>query len=148
MSQFLKQAWKVLVRDRVSKKTLAARRPGFEYIEHQDKQDNAFAPQSSAVPTVTHEQGEATVKIIKKGVAMRVVFFYPGEEGTYVDQAQVTLYESGLVHIQAASEETTTHVQNCEILWRFEVNAKGNGATSEAGLTRGQDRPFRVVKSE
>ena len=63
------------------------------------------------------------VKILKKGPAMRVIFFYPGEEGTYVDNAQVTLYENGIVHIASNQEESTTHLQNCEILWRFETEA-------------------------
>ncbi|MCM2324107.1 MAG: hypothetical protein NDJ90_12675 [Oligoflexia bacterium] len=54
---------------------------------------------------------------------MRVIFFYPGEEGTYVDNAEVTLYENGIIHIRSAQEETTTHLQNCEILWRFETDA-------------------------
>ncbi len=55
---------------------------------------------------------------------MRVIFFYPGEEGTYVDNAEVTLYDNGIIHIQSNQEETTTHLQNCEILWRFEVDAE------------------------
>jgi hypothetical protein len=61
--------------------------------------------------------------IVRKGSAMRVIFFYPGEEGTYLDNAEVTLYENGVVHIQSNQEETTTHLQNCEILWRFEVDS-------------------------
>ncbi len=65
--------------------------------------------------------GESVVKILKKGSAMRVIFFYPGEEGTYVDNAFVTLYENGIVHIKSNQEETTTHLQNCEILWTFEI---------------------------
>jgi hypothetical protein len=65
-----------------------------------------------------------TVKILKKGAAMRVIFFYPGEEGTYVDNADVTLYENGIIHIKSNQEETTTHLQNCEILWRFETDAE------------------------
>ena len=69
--------------------------------------------------------GEAThMKILKKGPAMRVIFFYPGEEGTYVDHAEVTLYENGIVQIASSQEETTTHLQNCEILWRFETEAE------------------------
>lgn len=55
---------------------------------------------------------------------MRVIFFYPGEEGTYVDSAHVTLYENGIVHIRSNHEETTTHLQNCEILWNFEVEGE------------------------
>jgi hypothetical protein len=53
-----------------------------------------------------------------------VIFFYPGEEGTYVDHADVTLYENGIVHIKSNQEETTTHLQNCEILWRFETDTE------------------------
>jgi hypothetical protein len=64
------------------------------------------------------------MKVLKKGAAMRVIFFYPGEEGTYVDNANVTLYENGIVHIKSHQEETTTHLQNCEILWQFETEAE------------------------
>lgn len=64
------------------------------------------------------------MKILKKGSAARVIFFYPGEEGTYVDHADVTLYENGIVHIKSNQEETTTHLQNCEILWHFEVDSE------------------------
>lgn len=69
------------------------------------------------------EVEESSMRVIKKGPAMRVIFFYPGEEGTYVDHADVTLYENGIVHINSNQEETTTHLQNCEILWRFETDA-------------------------
>jgi hypothetical protein len=65
-----------------------------------------------------------TLGVLKQGHAMRVIFFYPGEEGTYVDNAEVTLYENGIIHIQSNQEETTTHLQNCEILWRFETDAE------------------------
>ncbi len=67
--------------------------------------------------------GGSEVKVLKKGPAMRVIFFYPGEEGTYVDNANVTLFENGIVHIKSNQEETTTHLQNCEILWTFETEA-------------------------
>lgn len=68
--------------------------------------------------------GGTGVKVLKEGPAMRVIFFYPGEEGTYVDNANVKLFENGIVHIRSQQEETTTHLQNCEILWRFEVEAE------------------------
>ena len=58
--------------------------------------------------------------VLKKGMAQRVVFFYPGEEGTYVDNAEVTLFENGIVHIKTGFEEATTSIGSCEILWRFE----------------------------
>ncbi len=66
------------------------------------------------------------VRVLRHGTAQRVVFYYPGEEGAYVDQALVTLFENGIVHIRARSEETTTHLSHCEILWKFEA-AEGEG---------------------
>lgn len=59
--------------------------------------------------------------VLKKGTAKRIIFFYPGEEGTYVENAEVTLYENGIVHIECAHEETTAHLQNCEIIWKFDA---------------------------
>jgi hypothetical protein len=64
------------------------------------------------------------LRILKRGQAMRVIFFYPGEEGTYVDNAEVTLFENGLVHLRSQLEETTTHLQNCEILWRYRLEGE------------------------
>lgn len=62
--------------------------------------------------------------VLRKGRAMRVIFFYPGEEGTYVENADVTLYGNGIVQIRTAQEETTAHLQNLEILWKFQVDAE------------------------
>ena len=67
-------------------------------------------------------------KVLKHGPAARVIFFYPGEEGTYVDRPVVTLFENGIVHIRAHNEETTTHLQNCEILWEFSEQAEERSA--------------------
>lgn len=63
-------------------------------------------------------------RILKKGAAMRVIFFYPGEEGTYVDHAYVTLYDNGIVHIRSDHEESTTHLQNCEVIWKYGAEAE------------------------
>lgn len=63
------------------------------------------------------------LRVIKSAPAMRVIFFYPGEEGTYIDNVHVTLYENGIVHIRSNHEETTTHLQNCEVLWRYQLEA-------------------------
>ncbi|RYZ73345.1 MAG: hypothetical protein EOP09_02040 [Proteobacteria bacterium] len=68
------------------------------------------------------------VRVLRHGTAQRVVFYYPGEEGAYVDQALVTLFENGIVHIRARSEETTTHLSHCEVLWKFEAT-DGENAT-------------------
>jgi hypothetical protein len=74
------------------------------------------------------------LRILKRGPAMRVIFFYPGEEGTYVDNAEVTLYENGIIHLRSSQEETTTHLKNCEILWRFEVD--GDDRTNKFRLLK------------
>jgi hypothetical protein len=60
----------------------------------------------------------SALKVLRKGPAARVIFFYPGEEGTYVDNVEVILYENGIVQIASDQEESTTHLQNCEILWK------------------------------
>jgi len=78
------------------------------------------------------------LRILKRGQAMRVIFFYPGEEGTYVDNAEVTLFENGLVHLRSSLEETTTHLQNCEILWRFRLEGeeRASGGTGKIRLLK------------
>jgi hypothetical protein len=65
--------------------------------------------------------GSSSLRVLRQGLAARVIFFYPGEEGTYIDHAEVTLYENGIVHIRSAHEESSTHLQNCEILWAYEL---------------------------
>src|SRR5262245_2043483 len=81
-----------------------------------------FKKSGSKSGTTHHDDdGGSIVKVLKKGPAMRVIFFYPGEEGTYVDNSEVTLYENGVVHLRSSQEETTTHLQNCEILWTYET---------------------------
>lgn len=79
------------------------------------------------------------IRVLKHAQAMRVVFFYPGEEGTYVDDCMVTLFENGVVHLRAKSEETTTHLHHCEILWRYEIPADKNKG-------EGKDGNLRVLK--
>jgi len=59
------------------------------------------------------------VTVLKHGLAKRVIFYYPGEEGTYVDEAMVTIYENGIVHIVSKNEVSTTMLTNVEVLWDF-----------------------------
>src|SRR4051812_37766280 len=96
--------------------------------------------------TEGRDERKENMRIIRKGSAMRVIFFYPGEEGTYVDHADVTLYENGIVHISSNQEETTTHLQNCEILWRFETDAEDRAnkvrlLKPKQGATRDAEAP-------
>ena len=89
-----------------------------------------------AEPVEFHPARPLSVQVLKSGFAQRVVFFYPGEEGTYIENPKVTLYENGMVHIQAPGEETTTHLQNCEILWRFETEAEDSEKANKVRLLK------------
>jgi hypothetical protein len=59
------------------------------------------------------------LRVLKKGHADRVVFFYPTEEGTYIEDVYVTLFENGIFHMTTENEDLTTHLQNCEIIWKI-----------------------------
>lgn len=63
-------------------------------------------------------------RILKKGLASKVVFFYPGEEGSFIEDVYVRLYENGIVELCSVGELASTHIQNCEILWSRPVNFK------------------------
>lgn len=90
--------------------------------------DSASLPPPASPPPASAGPNFEGVRVLKHATAMRVIFFYPGEEGTYVDGPTVTLFENGIVHIRAKNEETTTHLQHCEILWRYEaVDETGKG---------------------
>lgn len=65
----------------------------------------------------TKSDMESSLKVLKQGKAKRVVFYYPGEEGTYIEDAEVRVFQNGIVHLQSETEETTVHLQNCEIFW-------------------------------
>ncbi len=87
-----------------------------------------------SVPATGHRV--ANVGVLKQGNAMRVLFFYPGEEGTYVDAAHVTLFENGIVHLRTRHEETTTSIGSCEILWNFENPNAESGAKSDSPASK------------
>lgn len=80
-----------------------------------------------------------SVQILKAGKAQRVIFFFPPEEGSYVENVHVTLFENGIVHVHCDQETTTTHIYNCEIVWRFEAE-KGDGP-SKIRLLRPNNGP-------
>jgi hypothetical protein len=74
---------------------------------------------------------------LQVGEALRVIFYYQGEEPTYLDDAFVTVFRNGMVEVEHRNEHVTTHVQNVEILWK---NQSG-----QAGATT---RPLSLVKGE
>ena len=56
---------------------------------------------------------------IKNGMAKRIIFYYPKEEGTYMDNVYVSLHDNGLVNFSTEDETGSTHISNCEILWTY-----------------------------
>ncbi|MBU6374559.1 MAG: hypothetical protein KGQ59_01055 [Bdellovibrionales bacterium] len=100
-----------------------------------------FRSDSSLAASGARSGGSArsNLPVLRKGHAMRVIFFYPGEEGTYIDNASVTVYENGIVHLKSALEETTTHLQNCEILWTFKNEAEDRNSPSKIRLLKSRN---------
>jgi len=54
---------------------------------------------------------------------MRVIFFYPGRRGHLCRQRRSHPLRERIIHIKSNQEETTTFLQNCEILWKYETEA-------------------------
>jgi hypothetical protein len=73
---------------------------------------------------------------LQSGPAHRVIFYYFGEDPTYLEDAFVTVYRNGVVEVIHRNEHVSTHAQNVEILW------KGRGSTGHKG------RHLSLVKSE
>jgi hypothetical protein len=74
---------------------------------------------------------------LQYGPAQRVVFYYPGEEPTFVEDAQVTVYRNGAVEVEHRHEHVSTHIQNVEILWK-----------SHPGIAGTTGRSLSLVKSD
>jgi len=82
-----------------------------------------------------------TLGVFKQGKASCVIFFHPGEEGTYVENVDVTLYENGFVHLQSSTEETTVHLRNIEIIWQFKKEAESKTGSFRLLRLKGSDKP-------
>jgi hypothetical protein len=67
---------------------------------------------------------------LKRGPAHRVIFYYPGEEPTYLDDAFVTVFRNGVVEVEHRNEHVSTHVQNVEILWKNRSPQPGTSGRS------------------
>lgn len=84
----------------------------------------------------------ASLEVLRHGHAERIHFYYPGEDGTYVENPMVTLFANGIVHIRADSEETTTHLSHCEIIWKVKLDAQERTSPETPGTDRGHVLPF------
>jgi hypothetical protein len=67
---------------------------------------------------------------LQEGPANRVIFYYVGEEPTYLEDAHVTLYGNGVVEVRHRNEHVTTHVKNVEISWKSSGVYAGTGGRS------------------
>ena len=76
---------------------------------------------------------------LQEGPAHRVIFYYHGEEPTFLEDAFVAVYKNGMVEIKHRSEHVTTHVQNVEILWKGKAGS-GN-PTRNFTLVKNDSRP-------
>ena len=76
---------------------------------------------------------------LQKGEAMRVIFYYQGEEPTYLDEAYVTVFKNGMVEVLHRNEHVSTHVQNVEILWKSKTSQMSPGQ---------HHRPLTLVKND
>jgi len=56
-------------------------------------------------------------KILRSGRAQHVVFYFPGERISYLEDAFVTVYHSGVVEIDHPTESLITHLHNTAIVW-------------------------------
>jgi hypothetical protein len=74
---------------------------------------------------------------LREGEALRVIFYYQGEEPTYLDDAYVTVFRNGMVEVEHRNEHVSTHVQNVEILWK-----------NKSGTAPSKSRPLTLVKGE
>jgi len=96
-------------------------------------------------------------KVLKKGKAQKVIFFYPGEEGSFISEVDVILLANGITHLRNLNEDITTHISNIEIIWHDTQNrtdsiakvhyihpshwADQNKSTQVIPKPRGLDRP-------
>ena len=56
-------------------------------------------------------------KILRSGPAQRVIFHYPGERISYLDDPHVTLYDGGVVEVEHKDEHVVAHLHNTAIVW-------------------------------
>jgi len=71
------------------------------------------------------------------GSAHRVIFYYVGEEPTFLENAEVTVYRNGVVEIFHRNEHVSTHSQNVEILWKTGQTAVFSGKGRSLSLVKG-----------
>lgn len=75
---------------------------------------------------------------LQEGPAHRVIFYYQGEDPTFLEDAFVTLYRNGVVEVKHRNEHVSTHVQNVEISWKNRPGSQGNGGGRALSLVKNE----------
>lgn len=57
--------------------------------------------------------------IVREGLCKLAIFFYPSGDSNSMMDAQVTLYDNGLIHLKTDFEDIHSHIHNCELIWDF-----------------------------
>ncbi|RYZ96519.1 MAG: hypothetical protein EOP11_23350 [Proteobacteria bacterium] len=83
---------------------------------------------------------------LQEGPAHRVIFYYQGEDPTFLEDAFVTLFRNGVVEVKHRNEHVSTHVQNVEISWKHGDGQNLNGILG--GKIAGTGRALSLVKND
>lgn len=83
-------------------------------------------------------------RVLRQGPVHRVIFYYMGEDPTYLDNAYVRLFQNGIVEVDHRTEQVTTHIQNVEIVWK----AKGLSNKKVASEHVLSSRGLSLIKSD
>jgi hypothetical protein len=75
---------------------------------------------------------------LQEGPAHRVIFYYQGEDPTFLEDAFVTLYRNGVVEVKHRNEHVSTHVQNVEISWKNRTGNTFNGGGRALSLVKNE----------
>ena len=54
-----------------------------------------------------------------------VIFNYDPTTPVLLELPLVTVYKSGLIHVEHPSQELTTHITNCEVVWTDNIPPDG-----------------------
>lgn len=75
---------------------------------------------------------------LQEGPAHRVIFYYQGEDPTFLEDAYVTLFRNGVVEVKHRNEHVSTHVQNVEISWQNRPNRPVGGGSRALSLVKNE----------
>jgi len=73
---------------------------------------------------------------LQQGQAHRVIFYYQGEDPTFLEDAFVVVYRNGVVEVEHRTEHVSTHAQNVEILWKNRPAALGKKTNATLALVK------------